>query len=222
MTDGRDFKNLVRQRAAETGESYQAAWQVVRLQQAIRVVDEWLASWWAMVERRGAEAPNRPLNEYERAWLVDHPLPLQDMQMAATGHPKARIRVSVLDFLDHHASDASTDVFRAALSDKVPRVRLAALHGLSCQRCRTDALAENEVVPAVSALATGDANTRVRHAAVLVLAAHSPRSAKARAALQVAATDSDGLVRQAAQAALDGRWTDVAHLRVMRRRLRGS
>jgi hypothetical protein len=45
-------------------------------------------------------------------------------------HASPKVRRDALGVLDHGANDESTEVFVAALSDPVPRVRLVALHGL--------------------------------------------------------------------------------------------
>jgi hypothetical protein len=45
------------------------------------------------------------------------------VQRGAREHPNAKVRRECLTVLDHQANDEAGDVFRAALSDPVPRVR---------------------------------------------------------------------------------------------------
>jgi hypothetical protein len=56
----------------------------------------------------------------------DGPVPVAAMREAALGHPDAKVRRAALEVLDHEANDESIDVFRAALADPAPRVRLLA------------------------------------------------------------------------------------------------
>jgi hypothetical protein len=58
------------------------------------------------------------------------------IQRGAREHPNAKVRRACLGVLDHQANDESGEVFRAALFDPVPHVRVVALHGLACERCR--------------------------------------------------------------------------------------
>ena len=107
--------------------------------------------------------------------------------------------------LDRAASDASTGTFRAALSGPVPAVRIVALHGLSSERCRIGDICVDDVVTDVLGVPRDDACPKVRHAAIDVLARLMSRDGRVVAALrEVAATDSDELVRLAAASAADG------------------
>ena len=132
-------------------------------------------------------------------------VPVDSMQAAALGHRNAKVRRHALGVLDHAASDASTGTFRAALSDPVPAVRIVALHGLSCERCRIGDICVDDVVTDVLGVLRDDASPKVRHAAIDVLARLMSRDGRAVAALrEVAATDADELVRLAAASAADG------------------
>lgn len=66
----------------------------------------------------------------------------------------------------HVANDESTDVVRAALGTPVPRVRLVALHGLFCERCRLGAIDVDDVVTDALGVLPDDPNAKVRHAAI--------------------------------------------------------
>jgi HEAT repeats len=100
-------------------------------------------------------------------------VPVTSMQAAALHHPNPKVRREALGVLDHFASDTSTATFRAVLSDPVPRVRIVALHGLSCERCRVGEIRVDDVVTDVLRVRHGDPNPRVRHGAIDVLARFS-------------------------------------------------
>jgi hypothetical protein len=106
-------------------------------------VEGYFAAWWAVV--RASQARGLPPATWKR--MLPAP-PVAALQSAALTHPDARVRRECLGVLDHEANDASVDVFRAALAaDPVPRVRIVALHGLSCERCRVGELCAADVVP---------------------------------------------------------------------------
>src|SRR5262245_27103103 len=88
------------------------------------------------------------------------------VQVAALSDPDLAIRRSCLFLLDHYASDASWNVFRFALRDPVASVREVALHGLSCERCRTEDICVADVVTDLVEILTSDPNAEVRHKAV--------------------------------------------------------
>jgi hypothetical protein len=144
------------------------------------------------------------------------------VQRGAREHADARVRRECLGVLDHRANDESTQVFRAAaLSDPVPHVRVVALHGLACERCRVHELGVAEAVTDLVRVLADDTNDGVRHGAVLVLARFVTRDGRAGSALRTAArTDSDPLVREVAVAAVEGRWRDLKSRKALRRRTR--
>ena len=141
------------------------------------------------------------------------------VQRGAQEHPNARVRRECLSVLDHHANDASSEVFRAALFDPVPHVRVIALHGLACERCRVGELCASEVVTDLIAVLDGDPNPKVRHGAVLVIAWFVGRDARVVEVLaRVAREDGDPLVRRVALAVVEGRWREVRSRKALRRR----
>ena len=147
-------------------------------------------------------------------------VPVEAMQAAALHHPNPRLRREALGVLDHAANDESTATFRAALADPVPRVRLVALHGLSCERCRTGEICTADVVADVLRTLRADTNPRVRHATIDVLGRFIGRDERIIPALRhIAITDSDELVRLAASSAADGE-RKVWSRKAVRRRLR--
>jgi hypothetical protein len=180
----------------------------------LEAVEAYFREWWDAVR---SSQPRRP------GWKDALPrAPIGAVQAAALRHPDARVRRNCLGVLDHEANDASVDVFRAALADPVPRVRLLALHGLACERCRTDELCVADVVPTLVATLDDDVSAKVRHAAVPILLRLAGRDERALAALRSAAADDpDELVREAATAAVAGRFTTtMASRKALRRRAR--
>jgi hypothetical protein len=96
-----------------------------------------------------------------------------------------------LGVLDHEANDAATEVFRRALADLVPDVQGAALHGLTCERCREGELCPAHVVSDVSALVAGDPDPEIRIKAIKVLWTLAPSEPAALSAVVAAAGDPD-------------------------------
>jgi hypothetical protein len=147
-------------------------------------------------------------------------IPLAAVQAAAFSHPDMAMRRVCLFLLDHYASDASADVFRRALRDPIASVREAALHGLSCERCRTEELCVADVVTDLVAILAGDANAEVRHKAVAALARFIGRDSRAREAIARAAhDDTDSAICHAAQAVAD---TGEPHVRGRKAALRDA
>jgi hypothetical protein len=97
-----------------------------------------------------------------------------------------------LFLLDHYASDASWNVFRLALRDPVASVREVALHGLSCERCRTTALCVADVVADLVDILVHDPSAEVRHKTVAVLARFADRDERVIEAIARAAEDKSG------------------------------
>lgn len=222
MTVQKNFKRLVRARAAKTGESYQAALRQLRAD--------------AADTGTGTEAHVEAIRTYFEAWeehlhswqLNGGPyqpfrvaVPLEAMQWGALRHSNAAVRRSCLDVLDHKANDASKDVFRSALADPVPAVRVIALHGLSCERCREGDLCVADVVPDLIDLLRRDDSPKVRHAVLLPLALLADRDERIGKALAVAAhNDLDSLVRRVAADVLEFGQRGYKSRKATRRRLR--
>lgn len=169
----------------------------------LRQVDEYLASWWDAVRAK-----------------VETPMPpVALMQKAALEHPNGRIKRHALGLLDHHANDESTETFRLALGDPSARVRMGALHGLSCDRCRVGELCTDDVVPTLIAVLEHDENPNVRAMSLYPLVALAGRDERIAAAFaRVAANDPDELVRASAAAARDGNYRGVKSRKALRRR----
>jgi HEAT repeat protein len=132
-------------------------------------------------------------------------VPVEAVQHGALHDPDPWVRRQCLAILDHHASDVSTDVFRAALDDPATPVREIALHGLACERCRSDAICLADVVPRVARVLDDDPSPEVRYKALGALVRFASRSAEAAEALARATVDDeDALVREAASLVVSG------------------
>jgi len=151
-------------------------------------------------------------NKQRHALMTD--LPLAQMRTAAIHHPDPWVRRSTMFFLDHYANDASTSTFLAALDDPFTPVREMALHGLACEQCRAAELCVDDVIPVLCRVVASDMSPDVRHKAIPILLGLAHRDARARAALESAASsDPDQFVQQAAVAALEGRYRDALRSR---------
>lgn len=85
----------------------------------------------------------------------------------------ARVRRYCADFFDHYGDDRCVPLLQGLMrSDPVPRVRRAALHSLSCQRCKTEPLRADYIPILVEGLA--DPNRHVREAAASGLLGKPP------------------------------------------------
>jgi hypothetical protein len=177
-------------------------------------VAAYFAAWWEVVReaRTAGLAPAR--------WKTMLPsVPVAALQAAALTHPNARVRRDCLGALDHEANDESSDTFRAALRDPAPVVRLNALHGLSCERCRVGELCVDDVVPALIDVLEHDASPKVRHASLFPLIVLAGRDDRVTAAFARAALgDPDEFVRMAATEAAAGNYKRVKSRKALRRR----
>ncbi|MGI9119139.1 MAG: HEAT repeat domain-containing protein [Acidimicrobiales bacterium] len=127
------------------------------------------------------------------------------MQWAALHHGDPWVRRSCLGFLDHHAADGSGPIFMAALDDPVAPVRDLAMHGLACERCRTEDLCVTDVTPKITRILDCDPNAEIRFKALSILRRLADRDPAAIAAMHRAAErDLDDRVREAAAAILAG------------------
>jgi hypothetical protein len=108
---------------------------------------------------------------------------------AALNHSDLEITRSCLFLLDHYASDASWDTFRRALRDPVASAREVALHGLSCERCRSAALCVTDVVTDLIGILARDPSAEVRHKTAAALARFMDRDTRAREAIARAAQE---------------------------------
>jgi hypothetical protein len=204
MTKDRDLKRRIRARADKTGESYQTARRQLfrRVANTMAPDDEqavaaYFEGYQRHVERFRAEGGRwRPFSGE---------VPVRAMQAAALRHPNPKVRRECLGVLDHAVNAASLDVFRRALQDPVPRVRMVALHGLSCDRCRAGEQSVGDVVADLIRTATEDPSAKVRHMAVQLMARGAHGDPRLVPSLElVAHGDPDELVRVVARAGACG------------------
>ena len=141
MPTNKDFKRLVRHRAAATGETYTAARAAL------------------VGGATPPQPPTAPLPARPQRWveLLSHPdhalgafallraLPeaqLRPLVVAASDHPDWRVRRHCCRLLDDLTlTDDSLAALRARLDDDHPKVRRAALHALICEGCKPDGCA---------------------------------------------------------------------------------
>jgi hypothetical protein len=86
-------------------------------------------------------------------------------------HPDVRVREQCCKILDHLMDADSIPLLIDALADPCERVRIAAVHALACDRCKTGACrpAPEAVLPTAVSLLAGDPSALVRaYAAELV------------------------------------------------------
>jgi hypothetical protein len=171
MPTDKDFKRLIRERMAATGERYTVARAALT---------------------PTATATTRPLAERARAWieLLSHPehnmrafdqlkaLPpdeLQPLAIAGSRHTDAKIRRRSCRLLDDLALTRDTlAALEACMDDPDPLVRGAALHSLSCERCKPDGFCLDP--RPLTERAAADPSAKVRRGVVMTLAwnpAHS-------------------------------------------------
>ncbi len=85
-------------------------------------------------------------------------------------HPEPRVRFDCAMALDHMADERSTPMLKKLMQDPVPRVRRAAIHAISCDACKISSLFNrDDLIPDLIQIALGDANTKVRFAAIHAL-----------------------------------------------------
>ncbi|MDQ4021095.1 MAG: HEAT repeat domain-containing protein [Actinomycetota bacterium] len=79
-------------------------------------------------------------------------------------HSDAAVREGCVKLLDHFLTEETIPAIIAALDDEHPRVRLAAVHSLACDRCKKDACCPNDpdVLPLAIRLVTSDPDKHVR------------------------------------------------------------
>lgn len=217
MTKDRDLKRRIRARAAKSGESYQAARRhLLGRARALSADDEravaaYFDGYARHVDRFRAEGG---------LWQpFGREVPIQAMQAAALLHPSPKIRRECLGVLDHAANDQSVVVFRRALRDPVPRVRLVALHGLSCDRCRVGEVRIDDVVGDLIRMVREDSSAKVRHVTVQLLARLVANDMRVSSLLErVSLEDPDDLVRFVAGAAACGSRQALQTRKGLRRR----
>jgi HEAT repeat protein len=143
--------------------------------------------------------PHRSVRAYERLLTLG-----PEAAEAARGglaHPDARVREHCCKVLDHLMDAEGISALIGVLADPSARVRIAAVHALACDRCKTGACrpTPEAVLPPAIALLGSDPSAHVRaYAAELVGHwVHSHQAARA-AITRAAAQDPSPAVRKKA------------------------
>jgi hypothetical protein len=170
----------------------------------LEVAHDFVCRWLALPKERRARLSNQ--------------VPVAAIKVAALSHPDLVTRRFCLGLLDHYASDASTDTFRRALRDPIQCVREAALHGLTCERCRHEDICVSDIVTDLVEMLGSDPNVEVRHKTVAALARFIGRDSRVREALTWATHhDPDPAIRYVARTVAD---TGQPHVRGRKAALR--
>ncbi|GII31990.1 HEAT repeat domain-containing protein [Planotetraspora mira] len=116
-------------------------------------------------------------------------------------HPDPVVREQCCKLLDHLLVEDAIEEMIAILEDPVPSVRVAAVHALSCDRCKTDACRPDEalVLAPGMRLLRHDPDPHVRAMAVELVGRFVHTSVEAEAALiQARQADPSPAVRKKA------------------------
>lgn len=135
MTDQKDFKRLVRQRAATTGERYTEARQALLgpSPEPASPLSDRAAAWLALLD-----VPGKSVAAFDNLKALPEP-ELRHAALAAITSASWKVRRACCRLLDDLAVTAETmAALQAAMDDEHPRVRAAALHSLSCEKCKPD------------------------------------------------------------------------------------
>lgn len=160
MPQDKDFKRLVRQRMAETGENYTRARLALLAERGPK--PEARADLLALMSVKGV-----PGQENEGLLQMQTLPPDECRRIALRGlrHDSWRVRRRCAQILDHLTlTDETIEALQSALRDEHPRVRHAALHSLICEPCKPDGCALDVRATAISML--NDPSPDVRAQAV--------------------------------------------------------
>ena len=183
MPKDKDFKRIVRQRAEATGVRYTQARAELAVTPPPPNAD--------LLARLGAPGDPGPAFRQLQALPVEEQ---RQFAVAGLAHPNWRVRRRCAQLLDDLAVTPETlAALERALDDPNPRVRGAALHSLTCERCKPDGCVL-DLQPVYERMIL-DPDSRVRSAALPWLH-FTPWSHRLLA--QAAATDTSSRVRQGA------------------------
>jgi HEAT repeat protein len=133
--------------------------------------------------------PHRAVHAYTRLLALGPQA--TEAARAGLAHPDERVREHCCRILDHLMDTASIPLLIGALADPCERVRIAAVHALACDRCKTDACrpAPEAVLPPAIDLLAGDPSGLVRAYAAELVGRWAHTDPAARDALIRAAGD---------------------------------
>jgi hypothetical protein len=198
MTDDRDFKALVRERMAKTGEAYTTARaQVLQRVPAAPLRHDELVD--------ALDDPSRKAEAFE---VLRQALPAScEAVLRGLTHASPAVRASCAAILDHAPHDERVErALLDALDDPHWRVRKAVLHSLSCAECKPDGCLTTDGVGALVDALLNDPDRRVRlMCAGLMMHAQAGREARVTEAFErVLATSTHGTMRERAAFYLAG------------------
>jgi hypothetical protein len=172
MPTDKDFKRLVRQRMADTGERYTEARAAFATNPNPTLAD-----------RRNSLSTETPDNGQRWIALLGDPqqnqgafgelkeLPpeqLRPLAVAGTGHADPKVRRRSCQLLDDLAlTPESVTALEACTADPDPRVRGAALHTLACEHCKPDGVCLDPRM--IAERAANDVSAKVRRGVAMAL-----------------------------------------------------
>ena len=171
MPTEKDFKKLVRQRMAKTGERYTDARAAFRSPAGgspptSETVSDQRAADEQWLEQLADPARGNEAFDLLKALPFEELLPLA---IAGARHSNARVRRRSCLLLDDLAlTPESIDALEACATDEDPRVRGAALHTLSCEHCKPDGVCLDQRL--IAERAANDTNAKIRRGVVMALA----------------------------------------------------
>jgi hypothetical protein len=197
MPTDKDFKRIVRQRMADTGERFTVARAALETS-AVQPAGVDRAERW--IELLGDPQQNQGAFELLKALSPEQ---LRPLAVTGTRHANPKVRRRSCQLLDDLAlTPESVAALEACTDDDDPRVRGAALHTLACERCKPDGVCLDQRL--IAERASGDRSAKVRRGVAMTLSwnpRHSDEWALDMATRFLA--DSSAEIRRYAQAALE-------------------
>lgn len=193
MPKDKDFKALVRARMAATGERFTQARAV--LDRRGRRVPEYWRWLFELGDRDANDAAYRRLRALP-------PEVLRPLAVSGTSDPNWRVRRGCCRLLDDlEVTAESLSALETCMEDPEPRVRRAAVHSLTCERCKPDGC----VLPVreIFERALRDPSRGVRQMVVGPLSYGREEAWRLDLLGQVVATDPSPTLRSQARAALE-------------------
>jgi hypothetical protein len=207
MPTDKDFKRLVRQRMAATGERFTEARAALATKPTPTLVmtRKSLSTETTSNVERWIVLLGDP-QQNEGAFRVLKELPpdeLRPLAIAGTRHANPKVRRRSCQLLDDLAlTPESVTALEACTADPDPRVRGAALHTLACEHCKPDGVCLDQRM--IAERAANDRSAKVRRGVAMGLSwnpAHSDAWAVSLSTRFLA--DPSAEIRHYAQAALD-------------------
>lgn len=120
----------------------------------------------------------------------------------ALRHPNWQVRQWAAMCLDQVADEEALTALVPLLEDPHPKVRLWAVHSISCEHCKPDVACPVDVVPLLIERVRADQSLRVRRMAVIMLGAEFEDARALPVLERVRREDPDAKIRAHAEAAL--------------------